>query len=154
MCWNKEIGGLWSGNDIWVWKKGSYVELSDWHGRSGIVAEHVLNNETNGRFAWSKKRIDHYWELVMDCQEYKVFPKGNNLRYDSMAYFLREENREDYQRMPQESKDILIPDITHKEFVHRYRVVVIGEEFGAAIRDLFKSGMAELRKEDQRKGNE
>ena len=40
LCWHKKVSEF-SSNAIWIWKKGSEVEIRDLYEYSGIVAEYI-----------------------------------------------------------------------------------------------------------------
>lgn len=130
--WARELSG---GHTLRVWQKGNTVEIDDFYGRSGAVADFLLKHDpvdvTGGR---SRKLFPDGLVLLRATIELKT---GRVVPYDevghcSTLYFGVEQDE-----LSQEVRDGLLPGITAKNFYEHFRTATFTPELVAAVRELF-----------------
>jgi hypothetical protein len=154
MCWYLDVDGEYSGNTIWIWKRGADVVFRDYHSFSGLLGEFLVNNEPNEMPLPVFGEQEPYWHFVIDRDDCKILATDfddKSTVYSSTMYFMRDEGGKDWEDVRQDVKDRMLPDLSYEDFCKRYRRDTIRLKFGKAIRKLMESRMVKI-VEEERKG--
>jgi hypothetical protein len=143
MQWCREAS---AGKTVRVWKRGNEVEVNDFFHNSAAVAEYVRDHDPQ-TFPSVFGGTYQEWHLAINQKTGEVEPHVYE-KHDHIPYIMRDRDDDMWERVTDECKAAMIPDMTSEEHRKTYREAIVTVEQGDVIRELFELGWVEVVEEE------